>query len=46
MYQYRGYNITVSKVDSCVYAYKSGKLVFIAHDEPTIENMINDFLDV
>lgn len=41
MYEYKGYMIIISKVDSCVYARKSGKLIFKAHDEPTIENMID-----
>lgn len=41
MYEYRGYTIIISKVDSCVYARKAGKLIFTAHDEPTIESMID-----
>lgn len=46
MYPYRGYTIIISKVDSCVYARKAGKLIFTAHDEPTIEAMIDNELDV
>ena len=43
-YEYKNCSIIISRKDSNVYAYKDGNLLCIAHDEPTIESMIDTLL--